>query len=74
MLPALGPAQMLAYCTLRGEAWIPLIGPGNMQVSGSKGRQQVTVRGKTEPKSLLNSWMSSGLSWRLCGEEIVFRA
>ena len=29
---------------LRGQAWIPLIGsPGNMQVSGSKGREQLAV-------------------------------
>ena len=30
--------------TLGGEAWIPLIGsPGNMQVSGSKGPEQLAV-------------------------------
>ena len=40
---ALDPAQMPAS-TLRGQAWIPLIGsPGNMQVSGSKGREQLAV-------------------------------
>jgi len=43
LLQALGPAQMPAS-TLGGEAWIPLIGsPGNMQVSGSKGREQLAV-------------------------------
>src|SRR6516225_7759243 len=44
LLQALGPAQMPASYTLGREAWIPLIGsPGNMQVSGSKGRAQLAV-------------------------------
>jgi hypothetical protein len=43
LLQALDPAQMPAS-TLGGEAWIPLIGPtGNMQVSGSKGPEQLAV-------------------------------
>jgi hypothetical protein len=44
LLQALGPAQMPASYTLGREAWIPLIGsPGNMQVSGSKGPEQLAV-------------------------------
>ena len=43
LLQALDPAQISAS-TLGGEAWIPLIGsPGNMQVPGSKGREQLAV-------------------------------
>jgi len=43
LLQPLDPAQMPAS-TLRGQAWIPLIGsPGNMQVLGSKGREQLAV-------------------------------
>jgi len=42
LLQALDPAQIPAS-TLGGEAWIPLGSPGNMPVSGSKGRGQLAV-------------------------------
>jgi len=55
MLQALVQAKMRASCTLGEEAWTSLIGfHGNMEVSGFKGREQVSVEvAVREPKRLL---------------------
>jgi hypothetical protein len=53
---------MPASHTLGGEAWIQLIGsPGNMQVSGSKGREQLAVE--------VADGITSGLLLRLPSDE-----